>query len=307
VSEAANAPPRLRTVLCTSGGLFGALVLRRLRACERLQVCGVIRSTRILDPRFGFLRGALAQIRYSGVAYALYLWCATTLADWLCAIGGIGAVPARAGSAGIPVLATRNINDAQALEFLSACAPDLLVSAFFNQRVHTAALSLPKYGSLNIHPSLLPDAKGVDPVFQCLLRDTPALGVTVHFMSVELDAGRIVAQRSIETSPKSSVFGLTALLFDEGAALLVGAIGSIATGTIGAPQAGPGNYQSWPTRQERRRLRGRGKALVHLAELARLVRGRLPLHSKMSLAEGSPSNHRLLHVDIAIEARSRDA
>jgi methionyl-tRNA formyltransferase len=305
VSETANAPPRLRTVLCTSGGLFGAVVLRRLRACERVEVCGVIRSTRILSPRFGFLRGALAQIRCS-VAYALYLWCATTLADWLCAIGGIGAVPTRAGAAGIPVLATRDINDSQGLEFLSACTPDLLVSAFFNQRVHAAALSLPKYGGLNIHPSLLPDAKGVDPVFQCLLRDRPALGVTVHFMSVELDAGQIVAQRSIETPAKSSVFGLTALLFDAGAALLVGAIGSIAAGTIGAPQAGAGNYQSWPTRQEQRRLRGRGKALLHLAELARLVRGRLPLHSKMCLADGSPPGHRPLQVDFTIEARSRD-
>jgi methionyl-tRNA formyltransferase len=284
VSQATNAPPPLRTVLCTSGGLFGAVVLRRLRACERLEVCGIIRSTRVLNPRFGFLRGARAQIRCSGVAYALYLWCATTLADWLCAIGGIGAVPARAGTAGIPVLTTRNINDAQALEFLSACAPDLLVSAFFNQRVHAAALSLPKYGSFNIHPSLLPDAKGVDPVFQCLLHDTPEPGVTVHFMNAEFDAGRIVAQRPIEAPAKSSVFGLTGLLFDEGAALLVGAIASLTGGAIGTPQSGTGSYQSWPTRREQRRLRERGRALLHLADLVRLGSGRLPLPTETCLA-----------------------
>ena len=220
MNGAAKAPPRLRVVLCTCGGLYGALVLRRLRACERLEICAVIRSTRVLDPRFGFLRGAIAQIRCSGIAYALYLWCATTLTDWLCAIGGIGAVPMRTRTAGLRVLATRNINDAEALEFLSRCAPDILISAYFNQRVHAAALALPKFGCLNIHPSLLPDGKGVDPVFQYLLRGTPTLGVTVHFMSAELDAGRIVAQRSIETPAKSSVFALTALLFDEGAALL---------------------------------------------------------------------------------------
>ena len=54
---------RLRTVFCTCGGLFGALVLRRLRACDRLEICAVVRSTRVLDPKFGFLRGAAAQVR----------------------------------------------------------------------------------------------------------------------------------------------------------------------------------------------------------------------------------------------------
>ena len=47
---------------------------------------------------------------------------------------------------GLPVLTTRNINDAEGLRFLAACAPDLLVSAFFNQRLHPTALALPTRG-----------------------------------------------------------------------------------------------------------------------------------------------------------------
>ena len=269
---AESAGPRLRTVFCTSGGLYGALVLRRLRACHRLELCAVIRSSRVLDPKFGFFRGAVAQIRRSGIVYALYLWCATTLADWLCAIAGIGAVPTRGAKPGLPVLTTRDINDAEGLRFLTACAPDLLVSAFFNQRVHAPALALPKRGCLNIHPSLLPDAKGVDPVFQSLLHGVPPLGVTVHFMTPELDAGRIVAQRPIEGRAGSSVFAITALLFREGAELLVQALEPIATGATGSPQSGAGSYQSWPTRRELRSLRTRGGALLRLGDLVRLVR-----------------------------------
>jgi methionyl-tRNA formyltransferase len=269
---AESAGPRLRTVFCTSGGLYGALVLRRLRACDRLEVCGVIRSSRVLDPKFGFFRGALAQIRRSGLAYALYLWCATTLTDWLCAIAGIGAVPAHGAKPGLPVLTTRDINDADGLRFLAACAPDLLVSAFFNQRLHAPALALPKRGCLNIHPSLLPEAKGVDPVFQSLLHGVPPLGVTVHFMTPELDAGRIVAQRSIEGHAGSSVFAITALLFREGAELLAQALEHIATGATGSPQSGAGSYQSWPTRRELRSLRTRGGALLRFGDLVRLVR-----------------------------------
>jgi methionyl-tRNA formyltransferase len=273
---------RLRTVFCTSGGLYGALVLKRLRASDRLEVCAIIRSTRVLDPKFGFLRGAAAQVRRSGIAYALYLWCATTVTDWLCALAGFGAVPTRAvrtplGITPRPVvLTTRNINDAESLKFLAACEPDLLISAFFNQRVHGVALAVPKRGCLNIHPSLLPAAKGVDPVFQSLLRGAPPLGVTVHFMSAELDAGRIVAQRAIEIAKNASVFAATAVLFREGAELAAAAIESIARGACGQPQSGAGSYQSWPTRREVRALRARGGKLLHLADLFRLVRGELP-------------------------------
>ena len=106
----------------------------------------------------------MAQVRRSGIAYSLYLWCATTLADWLCALGGAELSPFR--RPGLSVLTTRNLNDAEGLRFLAECAPDILVSAFFNQRLNAAALALPTRGCLNIHPSLLPEAKGVDPVFQ---------------------------------------------------------------------------------------------------------------------------------------------
>jgi len=270
------APARLRTVLCTCGGLYGALVLRRLRACDRLEICAVVRSSRVLDPAFGFLRGAAAQVRCSGIAYSLYLWCATTLADWLCALGGAGAVPFHSRAAGPSVLTTRNLNDAEGLRFLAECAPDLLVSAFFNQRLNAAALAVPARGGLNIHPSLLPEAKGVDPVFQAILRGAPQLGVTVHFMSPELDAGQIVAQRSIERRAPWSVFEATAVLFREGAELLAAAIGPVEHGAMGSAQSGAGSYQSWPTRQELRNFRARGGALVRIADLVRLVRGQWP-------------------------------
>jgi methionyl-tRNA formyltransferase len=270
------APARLRTVLCTCGGLYGALVLRRLRACDRLEICAVVRSSRVFDAQFGFLRGAAAQIRRSGFSYSLYLWCTTTLADWLCILAGLGAVPMRTETGGFPVLTTRDINDAEGLRFLARCAPDLLVSAFFNQRVHAATLALAKGGCVNIHPSLLPDAKGVDPVFQAMLRGAPPLGVTVHLMSPLLDAGPIVAQRLLKKHAGLTVFEATALLFSEGAELLAAAIDSIARGAAGTPQIGAGSYQSWPTRRELRALRAGGGALLRFADLARLLRGQLP-------------------------------
>lgn len=265
--------PRLRTVFCTCGGLYGALVLRALRACPQVEICAIVRSSRVIDPRYGFLRGALAQIRQSGLLYALYLWAATTLADWLCARQPGGAVPIRAGTSVPRLLNTRDVNDAQGLDFLTGCEPDLLVSAFFNQRLRTAALAIPKLACLNIHPSLLPEAKGVDPVFQALLRGAPTHGVTVHFMTPQLDAGRILVQQPLRIEPRTSVFAATAAAFRTGAELLTGLLDSVALGETGITQSAPGSYQSWPTAKQIAAFRRGGGALWRPRDLQLVSRG----------------------------------
>ncbi|MHB8478452.1 MAG: formyltransferase family protein [Casimicrobiaceae bacterium] len=275
LGDASARAVRLRTVFCTCGGLYGALVLERLRASPYLEICGIVRSSRVLDPNFGFLQGAMAQIRRSGLRYALYLWCTTTLADALCALNGLGN-RTRAGDAAARRLTTRDVNDAEGRAFVAACAADLLISSFFNQRLALETLAVPALACLNIHPSLLPDAKGVDPVFQALLHGGPPLGVTVHFMNAEFDAGKILAQRPVEPPSGASVFETTALLYRDGADLLASAVDRVATGDRGVAQSGPGSYQSWPTAGEIAALRRQGGALLRFKDLVRLARARLP-------------------------------
>lgn len=178
--------------------------------------------------------------------------------------------PERPGHRRIPVHATRDINDAEGLRFLSACAPDLLVSAFFDQRLREAALAIPARASVNIHPSLLPAFRGVDPVLQARLQGATRVGVTVHYMIPALDAGNVLAQRAAGTLIGASVFETTARLFDEGAQLLVEALGRIERGDPGTPQAAGGSYESWPSRAELRALRAGGSALIRVSDFARL-------------------------------------
>jgi methionyl-tRNA formyltransferase len=264
-------PLPMRVIYCTRGGFFGALVLHRLRACSQIEICGIVRSSRNFHPRFGFLRGALAHVRRSGIAYSLYLLCATNLADVLCGFGAIGCVPTRTRSGGVPVHTTRDINDGEGLRFLTECAPDLLISAFFDQRLQEGALVVPTRGCVNIHPSLLPSFKGVDPVFQARLQQAD-VGVTVHYMTPRLDAGEILAQRSMATREGSSIFETTAALFREGAELLVAEIGRIERREHGIAQETAGCYQSWPSRAEIRALRALGGGLVRLADFRRMLR-----------------------------------
>ena len=260
----------LRVVLCTSGGLYGAIMLRRLLDCERIRLCGIVHSTRILDARFGFLRGAREQVLRSGLAYSAYLLCATTLSDCFGGRATGGSVSRLASTRDIPRLETRDANNPAGCDFLRRIEPDLLVSAFFNQRLGDSVLSIARCGAVNIHPSLLPDFKGVDPVFHSWLNGGTRLGVTVHRMVPELDAGHILARCEVAPPTGASLFAATAELFRRGAQLLVEVLDKIERGDPGVAQVVGGNYDSWPTPKQVSSFRARGHALVSASDVFRL-------------------------------------
>lgn len=237
----------MRAVLCTNGGLPGAAALRSLRSSGRIEIAGIVNSTRILSPRYGFLRGAWEQYRLSGLRYTVYLGCT---------------VHAPVPRHGLPAFSTRDINGAPARAFIERLAPELIVSAFFNQRMGEAVRAIAP--AVNLHPALLPAFKGVDPVFYSRLRGAP-LGVTLHRVSPELDAGDILAQRAAAELPGESVLGATVRLFALGAQLLADSLEAIRAG--GTPQAGAGSYDSWPARAEVAALRRKGVSLVRLRDL----------------------------------------
>jgi methionyl-tRNA formyltransferase len=258
----------LRIVLCTNGGLHGALVLDRLLASPRAEVVGVVLSSRTLRAGQGFLAGALGHIRRSGLAYAAYLWCSTSLADLLLRFSRTSPVAVHAARRGIPAWTTRRVNDAASRAFIEARSPDLIVSAFFNQRIAEDVACVPRLGAVNIHPSALPDFRGVDPVFFAKLRDG-ALGVSVHRVAPELDAGDILARETHLSLAGESVLGATARLFHLGADLLTRALADIESGKRGTPQPPGGAYDSWPARSDVAQLRARGGHLMRWSDLQR--------------------------------------
>jgi methionyl-tRNA formyltransferase len=254
----------MRIVLCTRGGLHGRLVLERLLSSRDVEVTGIVLSTGTAHE--GFVREAAHHVGRSGVAYAAYLWCSTTLADAILTLVGQGSVARRAARLGIPTLSTRRVNDQPARAFVAGCAPALLVSAFFDQLVGAELARVPRLGAVNIHPSPLPDFRGVDPVFFARLRSCPTLGTTVHRLTPQIDAGPILARETCEPIGDESVLAATARLYDRGARLLLDHMGAIANGEPGAVQEG-GNYDSWPARGEVASLRARGTRLVRWRDL----------------------------------------
>ena len=134
---------------------------------------------------------------------------------------------------GVPeerVLCPVKANEPAFLEALERLEPDLAVTAAYGNFLPSAFLAIPRLGTLNIHPSLLPQFRGAAPVQRALERGVPVTGVTVAYTVLEMDAGPVVrrVERSLDGSEKH--VDLLRELFATGAAALLEALPSVWTG-----------------------------------------------------------------------------
>lgn len=77
---------------------------------------------------------------------------------------------------------------------IRACDPDLLLCWGFPWKIPMAALEVPRFGSINCHPAMLPRHRGPVPIAWALRDGDGQYGVTWHRMDAELDTGAILAQ-----------------------------------------------------------------------------------------------------------------
>lgn len=88
--------------------------------------------------------------------------------------------------------------DKYAIEpLLRAYEPDLMLCSGFPWKIPQAALDVPRLGSVNQHPALLPRHRGPIPLAWTVREDDPVWGMTWHSMDAELDTGNLLAQGSI--------------------------------------------------------------------------------------------------------------
>ncbi|MCD6550512.1 methionyl-tRNA formyltransferase [bacterium] len=85
---------------------------------------------------------------------------------------------------------------------ISKLKPDLILVAAFGHIIPKKILKIPKYGCLNIHPSLLPKYRGPAPIRFALLNGEKETGVTINLMTEKLDTGPIVASRKFKINDK---------------------------------------------------------------------------------------------------------
>jgi methionyl-tRNA formyltransferase len=150
--------------------------------------------------------------------------------------------------------------------------PDALCVATMSHLLPGSILALPRLGTVNLHPSLLPAYRGPGALFWQLLDGVPEAGVTAHLLDAGEDTGPILAQARFPLPLGTSYHELTERIVETSPALLLEALERLAQGSPAEPQPreSPTRRARWWRAEDRARLDPTRRGL---AEAARLLRG----------------------------------
>lgn len=136
-----------------------------------------------------------------------------------------------ANDLGLPVIQPNSLKNQAALKQLEDWSPDVIVVAAFGQILRKAVLTLPPYGCLNVHASLLPRWRGAAPVQAAILHDDFS-GVTIMKMEEGLDTGPILSQTKTPITEEMTAGDLFDQLSSMGAELLLETLPGYLNGEI---------------------------------------------------------------------------
>lgn len=106
------------------------------------------------------------------------------------------------------------VEEKDELSVIEEKRPELVVSSGFEHIVPPRFLDVPDKGIVNLHPSLLPFNRGSYPYVWPLLDGTPA-GVSIHYMTEEVDEGPVISRRKVEKKDTDTAADLYSRLQDE--------------------------------------------------------------------------------------------
>ncbi len=97
----------------------------------------------------------------------------------------------------IDVLQPEKLND-EVIAEIQNTEWDLFLVASYGNILPKKLLNIPRYGTLNVHPSLLPKYRGSSPIESQILADDRKTGISIMLMDEKLDHGPIVSQARLE-------------------------------------------------------------------------------------------------------------
>ena len=119
----------------------------------------------------------------------------------------------------------------EAYNYLKKINADLFVVVAF-QILPESIINIPKYGSINIHPSLLPKYRGTSPIQYALLNGDSETGVTIFKLNKKVDSGNIIVQNKYKIDDNIIFSDLYRKLSEFGSELLMEAINLIENGNV---------------------------------------------------------------------------
>jgi methionyl-tRNA formyltransferase len=133
---------------------------------------------------------------------------------------------------GLDVYQPEDVNSEESIEKIRKIAPDFIIVVAFGQILKKEILSIPKYGCINVHASLLPKYRGAAPINWAIIDGEKETGITIMHMNEGLDTGDILGKKSIEISKDDDYPSLHDKLASIGGELLINTLEDIVNGDV---------------------------------------------------------------------------
>lgn len=98
--------------------------------------------------------------------------------------------------------------DEELIAKLQELEPDFFITVAFGQILSQEVLDIPKYGTINLHASLLPEYRGANPLQRAIVEGKKKTGVTTMMTVLELDAGDMLLTHEIDISEDMTMIDL---------------------------------------------------------------------------------------------------
>lgn len=143
----------------------------------------------------------------------------------------------------IPVFQPLKIKDPDFISLLKGMSPDVIVVVAFGRILPPDILTLPKYGCINVHGSLLPKYRGAAPIHRAVINGEKYTGITTMYMDEGLDTGDMILHEAVPIHEEDTVGDVHDRLASLGAGLLVKTLSLVESGQAPrTPQAGEFSY-----------------------------------------------------------------
>ena len=174
-------------------------------------------------------------------------------------------------------------NNTEFKDEIKALNPDVVCVVSYGVILPKSFLKIPKYGCVNVHPSMLPKYRGAAPIQWAILNGDETTGVTIMYLDEGMDSGDIIVQEEVKINPDETTGELWNRLSSIGARLLKESVDKIADGTV-TRRVQPDEYTLAPMlSKEMAKIEWSEKTAQ---EIKNLVRGLNPIMGTYSFMNG---------------------
>ena len=169
------------------------------------------------------------------------------------------------------------------IEQIKALNPDVICVVAYGKILPQEILDIPKYGSINVHGSLLPKYRGAAPIQWAVLNGDKVTGVTTMYMSAGMDTGDMILKREVTIGDDETTGELWDRLSKIGGELLVETVKKIENGEAPRIKQGDDFTMAPMLNKEMSKIDWENKTAI---EIKNLVRGLNPIMGAYSFYDG---------------------